>query len=108
MPENTDLWAAPVAPLLGEDGRCRLSPFCKGAIIGACLLIPPYVLLFVWGRDPKSANSWGWCLEAVLMGVAFGGLIGSLIGGIFGSVVGLVVAITSARNLRINQIGRSG
>jgi hypothetical protein len=51
-------------------------------------MIPPYVLLFVWGRhpDPDRSDPWGWCPGAVLSGVTAGVFIGAF----FGPLVGLL------------------
>jgi hypothetical protein len=58
-----------------------------GAMVASFLLIPPYVLLFVWGRHPHGDTAWGWCLEAIVTGVMVGTLVGSFIGGAIGLVV---------------------
>lgn len=81
MPPPSDV------PEHGRDPR-RLAPLI-GAVIGSCLLIAAYVLVFVMGRHPSPdrADSWGWCLEAVLSGVGVGTLYGSVIGGMIGFIV---------------------
>jgi hypothetical protein len=61
-----------------------------GAMVASFLLIPPYVLLFVWGRHPHGDTAWGWRLDAVLSGVIVGILVGSFIGGAIGLVVGVI------------------
>ncbi|WP_165071423.1 hypothetical protein [Paludisphaera rhizosphaerae] len=52
------------------------------AVVGAILLIPPYVLLFVLGRhpDPDRSDPWGWCAGAVFSGIATGVLVGAFLG----------------------------
>jgi len=88
---------AALSPLRqGDDHQPDKAPASRGAVepswratlryaaIGAALMIPPYVLLFVCGRhpDPGRSDPWGWCLEAVVTGVAAGAIVGAFFGGV--------------------------
>jgi hypothetical protein len=61
-----------------------------GPVAGSFLLILPYVMLFINGRDPHGDKVWGWSLEAVLSGVMAGIFVGSLVGGVIGLLVGVI------------------
>jgi hypothetical protein len=99
MGDDPNPYAPPHAPTArtesgAHSSRAGRAPLI-GAIVGAVLLVPPYVLLFVWGRrpDPNRSDPWGWCIEAILSGVAAGVVIGGMIGGFVGVVVGLVIRV---------------
>ena len=58
-------------------------------------MIPPYVLLFVWGRypGPHRSDAWGWSPGAILSGVAAGAFVGAFLGPLVGLLKDLVFRV---------------